>query len=218
MQPTTLKIIWDEYDDEDYNPIWDDELVKEKEEVFEDAEDNPFWVTQIKEEEQDVKTHEKVITPDAETSAGDPSSLTVPCTKRVEFLQVPYEERIEKNRDSKWSIQPGDLVWVPIHKARLFNKRKSKLQPQDDCPFEVLAKVHKNSYLVNLTRGLEVAATFHRRDLSPYEDFEDLPSLRTNSFEDREDVISGPGPIIPSPMSYTLAETRGLKFKHYDLF
>ncbi|VFQ72080.1 unnamed protein product [Cuscuta campestris] len=87
--PTTPKIIWDEYDDEDYNPIWDDELVKEKEEVFEDAEDNPFWVAQIQEEEQDVKAHEEVITPDAETSTGDPSSLTVPCTKRVEFLQPP---------------------------------------------------------------------------------------------------------------------------------
>ncbi|VFQ96812.1 unnamed protein product [Cuscuta campestris] len=141
MQPTTPKIIWDEYDDEDYNPIWDEELVKENEEVFEDAEDNPFWVTEMKEEEQDEKTHEEVVTPDSETSAGDLSSLTVPCTKRVELLQVPYKERIEKSRDSKWSIQPGDLVWVHVHKARLFNKRKSKLQPRDDGPFEVLAKV-----------------------------------------------------------------------------
>ncbi|VFQ93654.1 unnamed protein product, partial [Cuscuta campestris] len=139
MQPTTPKIIWDEYDDEDYNPIWDEELVKENEEVFEDAEDNPFWVTEMKEEEQDEKTHEEVVT----TSAGDLSSLTVPCTKRVEFvefLQVPYKGRIEKSRDSKWSIQPGDLVWVHIHKARLFNKPKSKLQPRDDGPFEVLTK------------------------------------------------------------------------------
>ncbi|VFQ69959.1 unnamed protein product [Cuscuta campestris] len=216
-KPTTPKIIWDEYDDEDYDPIWDEELVKENEEVFEDAEDNPFWVTEIKEEEQE-KTHEEVVTPDAETSARGLSSLTVLRTKRVEFLQAPYEKKIEKSHDSKWSIQPGDLVWVHIHKARLFHKRKSKLQPQDDGPFEVLAKVHKKSYVVDLTRGLKVAATFHRRDLSPYEDFEDLPSLRTNSFEDREDVISGPGPMIPSPMSHTLAKTKGLTFKHYDPF
>ncbi|VFQ68816.1 unnamed protein product, partial [Cuscuta campestris] len=86
MQPTTPKIIWDEYDDEDYNPIWVEELVKENEEVFEDAEDNPFWGTEMKEEEQDEKTHEEVVTPDSETSAGDLSSLTVPCTKRVEFF------------------------------------------------------------------------------------------------------------------------------------
>ncbi|VFQ92791.1 unnamed protein product, partial [Cuscuta campestris] len=75
-KPTSPKNVWDKYDDEDYDPIWDEERVKEDEEMFEDAEDNPFWVTQIKEEEQDEKTHEEVITPDAETSAGDPSSLT----------------------------------------------------------------------------------------------------------------------------------------------
>ncbi|VFQ91585.1 unnamed protein product [Cuscuta campestris] len=104
MQPTTPKIIWDEYDDEDYNPIWDDELVKKKEEVFEDAEDNPFWVTEMKEEDQEEKTHKEAVTPDAEISARDLSSLTVLCTKRVEFLQVPYEEKIEENCDSKWPI------------------------------------------------------------------------------------------------------------------
>ncbi|VFQ73674.1 unnamed protein product [Cuscuta campestris] len=218
MQPTSPKNVWDKYDDEDYDPIWDEECVKEDEEVFADAEDNPFWVIKIKEEEQEKKTHEGVVTPDAETSARDLSLLTVLRTKRVEFLQASYEKKVEKGHNSKWSIQPDDLVWVHVHKARLFNKRKSKLQPQDDGPFEVLAKVHKNSYLVNLTRGQEVAATFHRRDLSPYEDFEDLPSLRTNSFEDWEDVIPEPGPIIPSPMSYTLAKIRGLKFKHYDPF
>ncbi|VFQ79915.1 unnamed protein product [Cuscuta campestris] len=140
MQPTSPKNVWDKYDDEDYDPIWDEERVKEDEEMFQDAEDNPFWVTEIKEEEQEEKTHEEVVTPDAKTSARDLSSLTVLRTKRVEFLQAPYEKKVEKGHDLKWSIQPGDLVWVHIHKARLFNKRKSKLQPQDDGPFEVLAK------------------------------------------------------------------------------
>ncbi|VFQ65589.1 unnamed protein product [Cuscuta campestris] len=217
MQPTTPKIIWDEYDDEYYNPIWDEELVEENEEVFEDVEDNPFWVTEMK-EEQEKKTHEEVVTTHAEISARDLSSLTVPCTKRVEFLHVPYEEKIEKSRDSKWSIQPGDLVWVHVHKARLFNKRKSKLQPRDDGPFEVLAKVQKNSYVADLTRGLKITATFHQRDLSPYEDFKDNPSLRTNSFENRESDISGLSLIMVRPIPYTPGGSRGPMFKLYDPF
>ncbi|VFQ76119.1 unnamed protein product [Cuscuta campestris] len=95
------------------------------------------------------------------------SSLTVPRTEFVKFLQVPSKEGIQET-------------------SEFYYKTRERLEK--------------------------------RRDLSPYDGLDYPLSLRANSFEDREDDISGPEPIIPSPISHTLMETKGLRFKHYDPF
>ncbi|VFR01209.1 unnamed protein product [Cuscuta campestris] len=113
------------------------------------------------------------------------SSLTVPRTKFVKFLHVPSKEGIQETSEfyyktreklekrselkSPTHFQPGDLVWAHIQRERFYEKRKSRRKFRDDGPFEVLARVNDNSYMVDLTRGQRVAATFKKRDLSPYD-------------------------------------------------
>ena len=79
-------------------------------------------------------------------------------------------------------FKPGDLVWIQLRKERFPFKRKSKLLPRSDGPFEVLEKVNPNAYKIDLPGDYGVSATFNVADLSPYYDAEeDLPSLRSNS-------------------------------------
>jgi len=101
-------------------------------------------------------------------------------------------ERIEKfNEQAKLyankkrreaHFQPGDLVWVHLRKERFPTKRKSKLLPRLDGPFEILDKIGPNAYKIDLPKDYRVSATFNVADLSPYYDEdEELRSLRSNS-------------------------------------
>jgi len=84
--------------------------------------------------------------------------------------------------------QPGDLVWIHLRKERFPSKRKSKLMPRADGPFEILEKIGPNAYKVNLPGEYGVFATFNVADLNPYYDEdEEIPSLRSNSSQAGED-------------------------------
>ena len=47
-------------------------------------------------------------------------------------------------------FQPGDLVWIHLRKERFPSKRKSKLMPRSDGPFEIIKKDGPNAYKVYL--------------------------------------------------------------------
>ncbi|GJR73662.1 hypothetical protein Tco_0086027 [Tanacetum coccineum] len=101
-------------------------------------------------------------------------------------------------------FQPGDLVWLHFRKERFPSKRCSKLSPQLDGPFTVLAKVNDNAYKIDLPGNYGVSATFNVADLQPYFDPDELiPSLRPNFFEDGEDdrkaPTDSPSSSDPSP-------------------
>ena len=68
-----------------------------------------------------------------------------------------------------------------MRKERFPSKRKSKLMPRSDGPFEIIEKVGPNAYKVDLPGDYGVSATFNVADLSLYFEDEPLPSLRTNS-------------------------------------
>ena len=74
-------------------------------------------------------------------------------------------------------FQPRDLVWVHLRKERFPTKRKSKLMPRADGPFEVLERVNDNAYKVNLSGDYGVSATFNVADLSPYLEDDHLSNL-----------------------------------------
>lgn len=79
------------------------------------------------------------------------------------------------------TFQPRDLVWLHLRKGRFPSKRKSKLTPKADGPFEVITRVGDNTYKVALLNELrEVLATFNMGDLSPYLEDEELLDLRAN--------------------------------------
>jgi len=82
----------------------------------------------------------------------------VEADKRVEEIKRLHErvkEKIEKSNASdqtqankhkkKVVFQPGDLVQVHLRKERFPTKRKSKLMPRADGPFEALERVNDNA-------------------------------------------------------------------------
>ena len=60
-----------------------------------------------------------------------------------------YRRRANKHR-RPIHFQPSDLVWVHLRKERFPSKRKSKLAPRADGPFEVLEKIGDNAYKIDL--------------------------------------------------------------------
>jgi len=119
-------------------------------------------------------------------------------SKEIQNLHSQIWEKIEKSNahamsqankhKKKVQDQPEDLVWIHLRKERFPSKRKSKLMPHSDEPFEILEKIALNAYKVDLPREYGVFATFNVADLSPYyEESEEIPSLTSNSSQAGED-------------------------------
>ena len=82
-----------------------------------------------------------------------------------------------------------------MRKERFSQKRKSKFNPREDGPFEVLEKINDNAYRIELAGDYGVLATFNVTDLSPY--LEDAPfeNLRLNSLQKGEDDVDCPAKV-----------------------
>jgi len=112
--------------------------------------------------------------------------------KEIQDLHSQVRERIAKSNDQAMKrtnkhkkeahFQLEDLVWIHLRKERFPNKRKSKLMPRSDAPFEILEKDGPDAYNVNLPSYYRVSVTSNVADLSPYYDENDeISSLRSNS-------------------------------------
>jgi len=125
---------------------------------------------------------------------------SVEASKRVEEIKRLHETirlKIEKSNASYQAqanrhkrrvvFQPEDLVWIQLRKERFPSKRKSKLMPTADGPFEILETVNDNAHKVNLLEDYGVSATFNVADLSPYVEDDHLANLRANSPQQGED-------------------------------
>jgi hypothetical protein len=66
------------------------------------------------------------------------------------------------------------------------NKRKSKLQPHGDGPFQVLESMNDNAYKIDLSGEFGVSATFNVADLTLFDTGFDL---RSNPFKERGDDV-----------------------------
>ena len=76
-----------------------------------------------------------------------------------------YAENANKGR-KRVVFEPGDWVWVHMRKERFPDKRKSKLHPRGDGPFQVLERINDNAYKIDLPGEYNVSATFNVSDLS----------------------------------------------------
>ena len=103
---------------------------------------------------------------------------------------------------NKYSFEPGDWVWLHMRKERFRAKRRSKLLPRGDGPFQVLERINDNAYKLDLPGEYNVSATFNVTDLSPFDVGDDL---RANPFQE-EGMIK-----IKAPLPVTRA--RAKKFK-----
>ncbi|RVW12377.1 hypothetical protein CK203_108084 [Vitis vinifera] len=74
------------------------------------------------------------------------------------------------------------LVWVHMRKERFPTRRRCKLHPRGDGPFQVLERINDNAYKLDLPGEYNnISATFNVSDLSPFDVGDDL---RTNPFEE----------------------------------
>jgi len=86
---------------------------------------------------------------------------------RIQKTKALYQAQANKHRRKK-ALQPRDLMWIYLKKERFPSKRKNKLMPRAEGPFEVLEKVNDNAYKVDLPGDFRVLATFNVTDLSSY--------------------------------------------------
>ncbi|GAV72612.1 hypothetical protein CFOL_v3_16100 [Cephalotus follicularis] len=102
---------------------------------------------------------------------------------KIEKSNEVYRRKANKHR-KKAEFQLGDLVWIHLRKERFPSKRKSKLAPRADRPFEVIERIGDNAYNLKLPRDYGVSATFNVGHLSRFEgdDFD----LRANPNQPRE--------------------------------
>ncbi|RVW13085.1 Transposon Ty3-I Gag-Pol polyprotein [Vitis vinifera] len=101
-------------------------------------------------------------------------------------LPVPSAPWVDISMDFilGWPNQQGscDWVWVHMRKERFPTRRRSKLHPRGDGPFQVLEIINDNAYKLDLPGEYNISATFNVSDLSPFDVGDDS---RMNPFEER---------------------------------
>jgi len=78
-------------------------------------------------------------------------------------------------------------VWIHLRKERFPSKRKNKLIPREDGPFEVLERMNDSACKVDLPGDYGVSAAFNVADLRAYQDDDYLANLRIKSSQQGED-------------------------------
>ncbi|GJX58274.1 transposon ty3-I gag-pol polyprotein [Tanacetum coccineum] len=91
-------------------------------------------------------------------------SLTPPLYDKIAKTNELIKYRRDKGRKHVL-FKPGDLVWLHFRKERFPSKRRSKLSPQSDGPFKVIAKVNDNAYAIDLPGNSSASATINVVDL-----------------------------------------------------
>ena len=107
---------------------------------------------------------------------------------QIEEKNKTYAEKANKGR-KKMVFQPGDWVWLHLRKERFPEKRKSKLLPRGDGPFQVLERINDNAYKIDLQGEYNVSPTFNVSDLSPFDVDADS---RSNLFQEEENDANPP--------------------------
>ncbi|XP_073049491.1 uncharacterized protein [Primulina eburnea] len=102
----------------------------------------------------------------------------------IEKKNLQYTKQANKGR-KKMVFEKGDWVWLHLRKERFPEKRRSKLLPRGDGPFQVIERINDNAYKLDLPGEYNVSSTFNVSDLSLF-DVGDDQDLRTNPFQEGE--------------------------------
>jgi len=140
-----------------------------------------------------------------------------------EQIQQQTEKYTKHNNKGKREIifEEGDLVWLHLRKDRFPTKRKSKLSPRGDRPFQVLKRINNNAYILDLPEEYGVHHTLNVVDLIPFvgsneeEEVEAL-DLRTNPFQEGGDDGRSPFSIVSQiPLSVECIKIFILTFQNW---
>uniref|UniRef100_A0A2N9J0K3 Reverse transcriptase RNase H-like domain-containing protein n=1 Tax=Fagus sylvatica TaxID=28930 RepID=A0A2N9J0K3_FAGSY len=69
--------------------------------------------------------------------------------QHIEKKNEQYANKANKGR-RQVIFEPGDWVWVHMRKERFPARRRSKLHPRGDGPFQVLERINDNAYKLDL--------------------------------------------------------------------
>jgi hypothetical protein len=101
--------------------------------------------------------------------------------QHIEKKNEQYATKANKGR-RQVIFEPGDWVWVHMRKERFLARRRSKLHPRGDGPFQVLERINDNAYKLDLPGEYNISATFNVSDLSLFDVGDDS---RLNPFKER---------------------------------
>ncbi|XP_021764724.1 uncharacterized protein LOC110729300, partial [Chenopodium quinoa] len=68
--------------------------------------------------------------------------------KNIEKANEVYKKQANKRVKNVKQFEVGDLVWIYMRKERFPSKRKNKLMPRAEGPFEIVEKINDNAYKV----------------------------------------------------------------------
>ncbi|XP_071906059.1 uncharacterized protein [Coffea arabica] len=95
-----------------------------------------------------LPVHERVNL-DGKNKAAYVRELHTKVRANIEKRTLQYIQSANKGR-RKMVFEPGDWVWIHMRKERFPVKRRSKLLPRGDGPFQVLERINDNAYKLEL--------------------------------------------------------------------
>ncbi|KAL4283518.1 hypothetical protein GQ457_16G018670 [Hibiscus cannabinus] len=116
---------------------------------------------------------------DGEQKAELVKTIHLKAKQRMEKINQSNATRANKGR-KQVIFELGDWVWVHLRKERFPSRRKTKLDPRGDGPFQVLERINDNAYRIDLPGEYNVTSSFNVADLSPF----DISDSRSNPFEE----------------------------------
>jgi hypothetical protein len=126
--------------------------------------------------------------------------------KEIEAQTARNERQANKGR-KEVIFQPGDWVWLHFRQERFPSKRKTKLHPRGDGPFEVIRRLNNNAYQIAIPPEWGVSNSINisglkRVDINELDLFDNPYDLRSDPLKlGGNDVIqeSIPHPLDPIP-------------------
>ncbi|XP_071920674.1 uncharacterized protein [Coffea arabica] len=95
-----------------------------------------------------LPVHERVNL-DGKNKAAYVRELHTKVRANIEKHTLQYIQSANRRR-RQMVFEPGDWVWIHMHKERFPVQRHSKLLPQGDGPFQVLERINDNAYKLEL--------------------------------------------------------------------
>ncbi|XP_073122175.1 uncharacterized protein [Henckelia pumila] len=77
-------------------------------------------------------------------------SLHEKVRENIKKKNLQYTKQANKGR-KKVVFEPGDWIWLHLRKEHFLEKRRSKLLPQGDGPFQVVERINDNAYKLDLS-------------------------------------------------------------------
>nr|KYP42079.1 Transposon Ty3-I Gag-Pol polyprotein [Cajanus cajan] len=125
-------------------------------------------------------------------------------------IQSQTEKYTKYNNKGRKEVifNEGDWVWLHLRKDRYPSKRKSKLSPRGDRPFQILKRINNNAYVLDLPSEYGVSPSINISDLSLFTGLADQEKdalyLRKNPLQEGGD--DGGGSWAKGPTTRAMAK------------